>query len=176
MLIIEGPDCVGKTTVAKALAPQLELMYSHFGLLPNSWEFPGDHIECASSKLCQDRYHMSEIVYTTKLQRMPRLHPEQYRLIDAYIRTLAGVTVIITCDDCLIEERFRQEHEEFEVADVLRINRAYQTIVNNFGRWWGYDIDYDLHFHCDRHDPFLNEHHLAKIIECYLKRKESVLS
>jgi len=69
MLILEGADQLGKTTLANKLLKELHkrgypYVYRHFTRLPDCWKYPMSYLAHVSEPVVQDRFHMSEIVYT----------------------------------------------------------------------------------------------------------------
>lgn len=110
MLIVEGADRVGKTTLCRKLVDRLNQhgpwMYRHFGPLPKSWVHPWDYFPCMGQHVVQDRFHLSEWVYRqAEDQTNPDLTFEKYRLVDAKLRLLGSVTVVLTANRKIIIDR-----------------------------------------------------------------------
>lgn len=142
MLIIEGADRVGKTTLChklvEALAPAGPWMYRHFGPLPESWYHPWDYFPHMSRHVVQDRFHLSEWVYRrAEGQTNPNLTFEKYRLVDAQLRLLGGVTVVITASQKIITDRGGDQR-------AVIANRLFSGLPRF--------TDIDFHYHVNKHD------------------------
>lgn len=142
MLIIEGADRVGKTTLChkliERLAPTGPWMYRHFGPLPESWMHPWDYFPHMSRYVVQDRFHLSEWVYRrAEGQANPDLTSEKYRLIDAQLRLLGSVTVVITASAKIIDERGGDRR-------AMTANRIFSSLPRF--------IDIDFHYHVNEYN------------------------
>jgi thymidylate kinase len=174
MLIVEGSDLVGKSTVVKKLLESVELQQKgytpdHFGLLPEGFEYYWGYIDRSARRVVMDRFHMSEIVYGRMIRGGAKIDEEEYRLIDAHLRNLGAVTVIITADASLIKERSLEREEVFNVEQILSVNDGFRQVADRL--FAGYEPDFDLHFHCTRDKPFVTSQQLANVAGCYLARQ-----
>lgn len=75
MLIIEGADNVGKTTIAKRLAERLGYEYRHEGPPPVGVDVVRYYLERMHDDVVQDRFHWGEIVYGALTDRGTTLRP-----------------------------------------------------------------------------------------------------
>lgn len=172
MLIIEGGDLVGKTTVCKKLCSYLYLqkggyVYQHLSRLPSGFDRCKGYMALASRCSVRDRFHMSEIIYAKVRKENTALSPERYRLIDAHLRMLGAYTVVITAEEELIKARSRDD-EMYSMAQILRANEYFNTKLE----CW---MDCDAHFHCTVEKPFLTKQDLDHIIDAYARRQAVVL-
>lgn len=138
MLIIEGADLVGKTTLAHKLVKELDgHVYKHFSRLPESFDYFWGYVENAVTHSVQDRFHMSEVPYALCRGEEPRVR--NYEMLSAYLRChCCAFTVVLYAEDRLIEERYVAEREMYDLSQVLSANR------------WFYDVDagkFDMRFH-----------------------------
>ena len=73
-LILEGPDCAGKSTMAKELAERLQrdiIKSTYYG--PNTYD---DYItRLACDHVVIDRCWISELIYAKYFGRNPKIHP-----------------------------------------------------------------------------------------------------
>lgn len=176
MIIIEGPDCVGKTTVCKKLLKILNgeslglpHVYAHFTKLPAGFDYYHNYLDRASRYVVQDRFHLSEIVYSRArgIAKSP-LCPERYRLVDAALRNLGTITVLITADDGLIRERWDQS-QMYNTEITLAAADGFRRLGELFPE---YDPDIDFNFHCTKGIPYVPDTILNEILTKYLCRQE----
>lgn len=166
MLIIEGADLVGKTTLAKALAKKLNSrswphVYQHLSRLPHEWAHHAveNYARLCSPYVVRDRFHMSELVYSDARREEPTLSPGTYRTVDQIVRSYCGFTIVVVATPDLIEERYRREvaggrAEMYDVERVLLVNQHFTDIATQAGRWRDYSIAFDHVISCDRDHPF----------------------
>lgn len=97
-VIIEGADCVGKSTLAQQLCGKLRLEYHHEGVPPGN----GSLLEYYATSLlrdkptCFDRHFVGELCYGPVMRGESRLSSEEVKLMLRLI--LATGTVIVICD------------------------------------------------------------------------------
>jgi hypothetical protein len=194
MLIIEGPDMIGKTTLCKKLLKELNTtynmphIYAHFSKLPKAWDFFWDYIQRMSRNIVQDRFHLSEIVYAHVCRYREGgtpLYPEKYRLIDAHLRTLGGVTVVLSAEaewmEGQLHEKFHVREEMFKADQIMEVNRVFHMLGDGTQPeefQWNYfedgsGIDIDFHYVMDNHMdyPAENEEFVKAVINKYVQRQ-----
>lgn len=107
MLIIEGTDGIGKTTLCRELLHRLynhgPWVYRHFTKLPESWRYPYDYLAHISRFVVQDRFHLSEVTYREARGEPARLTPWDIRWINASLELVGAFTVIFTAPDARVE-------------------------------------------------------------------------
>jgi hypothetical protein len=134
MIIVEGADLVGKTTFCTGLlerdyCQENGMVYSHLSRLPPGWDHVRSYIERACRNVVQDRFHMSEPVYARVRGEETKLTPEKYRLVDAYLRTLGAVHVVIVASlESTIARRWR-EGEMYDLNKVIHANTLFKTMA-----------------------------------------------
>lgn len=171
MLIVEGPDCVGKTTLCRELLKRLPgYIYAHFSRLPEGFDYYWGYIERISRRVVQDRFHMSEIAYSRARGDEPRLTRETYRLVDAKLRLLGGFTVLITAERNLIASRWRKD-QMYSLDKTLEAARIFE-VLRDEREEVGVDIDYA--FHCTEGIPYVPGTAIDQIIDLYRQRRSLV--
>jgi thymidylate kinase len=162
MLIIEGTDLVGKTTVAHKLAKRLNMLYQHLGPLPEGWT-ERDYLDIAAPDLVRDRFHMSEICYHA-VNNKPCII-DDYTMLNAWLRVrcCAYTVVIVVAHKCehYFDERWR-EGEKFTLDQIKHVNRKY---IDNFKHA-------DDVFVMDERRPFLDDQDIDDIVENYTRRRK----
>ena len=181
MLIIEGPDLAGKTTLAKALCERPLLrdagyVYQHLSRLPSGFQAV-QYLQMAAPMTVRDRFHMSEPCYSYARGDKPRLTLEEYRYVDGALRSLGAVTVVVLPSEELIAERYvtRAVLEMYPLDKVLRAREAFENMVTGrpiCGRQW--DPDFDLVVRCDNTLPFPDEGVQRAILDLYATRQSAL--
>ncbi len=135
MLILEGPDMVGKTTLTrklKLLMPEMQL--SVRGLAHAEWK-PHEWVEGMKERTICDRGHMSEVVYGLNLRGKCNLSPLQYRSCDDAVAYLGGFTVVITASEkayqTLVTNHYDPAKEAFTAEQCIQINDSYHDFLDN---------------------------------------------
>lgn len=173
MLIIEGSDCVGKTRLAKRLEKELGLTYQHLSRLPDKFDRYHGYIDLMSQYIVRDRFHMSEVVYARMRSEETMLTPERYRLVDAQLRMLGCVTVVIIADDPLIGERYRAraEQEMYRLDQTLQVNDLFTAFVESSDPFMLYQPDVDIVIDCHSKHPFPDDDDVHAILTQWHSRQ-----
>lgn len=175
MLIIEGTDMVGKTTLCKALVKKMNGMgfphvYRWFSKLPDCWDYYHDYLPNIAEHVVQDRFHMSEVAYRLARHEMPRLDAETYRLIDAKIRLVGGFTVVITAPDSFLKGQWEKlaEREMHTLDQIIEVNHFFQE--NAKGLKGCHKPDIDFHYHMNGLYPGEDTKFMEMVCGMYLLR------
>ena len=178
MFIVEGTDLVGKTTVCEALVERLERhgpwVYKWFNKLPDCWNYYWGYLPHIIRHVVQDRFHMSEIVYRRMRDEPTELPAETYRMIDAHLRLIGSVTLVVTMEEGLLREQLKTRHEMHTGDQIVRANNFFLAIMRGEGLLCGYTIDFDFWHHVDSANnfPSSNEQLMQNMVACYLQRQE----
>lgn len=98
MLIIEGSDCLGKTTLANSIlkrvneiAPKLSAVISHMTRPDeNTFDFFTDYFPMIIPTVIQDRFHLGSLAYHDN-----KMTPENLRIIEGQIFSRGGFVVVL---------------------------------------------------------------------------------
>lgn len=188
MLIVEGTDLVGKSTLCNELIRRLWLLgypivYQHFGILPASWDYFEDYISFMNKRVCMDRFIMSEVVYGETSRSGSKISPMKYYELDGYLRVNQSVTVVIVADDswlhaqyeCLVDRspysdilrQTKKRKEYYGEEVILKANQGFIDIVDGQTKYF---CDYDFVFKVTNEMPSSNNEFVNSIIEKFLKR------
>lgn len=138
MIVIEGPDLAGKTTLADALYQRItrEERTRHpcqrrFTRVEKHFDQYWGYRECCQRDVIVDRFHMSHVVYRAIGGETHTLDPITYSMVDAAITSVGGIVVLIAPDPSVIAERYDllQRHEMFDRTYILRVAALYTTIA-----------------------------------------------
>lgn len=137
LFIIEGPDCSGKSTLARHLAAQKDAVYIHASGAKSLHSVMQDYhksllaIAVANLELgrnvVMDRFWPSEVVYGSILR------PIEHNKYDAdwFIAGLAALdTTYVFCDDSVVIDR----HAEQQDSDHPYGRGLFASIVRNYQR------------------------------------------
>lgn len=138
IILVEGLDRTGKSTLAQALATDLNLTYLRFGVPPEGdllCHFR-DEIE-ERRKLGRgvvvDRMHLSNYAYNGELGG-PVLTAAEWSVMDAYVARRRGYLLLMTDTPFNIETRLRQEGDSeasgLTREDIGRIARRFNVAFN----------------------------------------------
>ncbi len=133
MLILEGPDCVGKTTMIDALWLELPgTKRVKRGLPEASWS-PEQWIKDSDFMVVADRGHMSEVIYGMTCRGSCNLDADSYRLVDQGIATCGGMVVVVDATpEAYIEilaRHYDASREAFTPAECVKVNLAYDHFI-----------------------------------------------
>lgn len=154
MLIIEGCDQAGKTTLArecvKALSTKYDMpmMYGHLDKPPRTWDKYWSYRELVCRHVVMDRFHMSHVAYRA-IDREPHdLTPLTYAMVDAEITLQAGLVVVLAPTNSFIKRRWEQAHpqreEMYQLDHVLKVNDVFHEIICAEDSWRGYRAKVDV--------------------------------
>lgn len=185
MLIVEGADCLGKTTLCKRLIQDLHTIgipatYSHLGKLPECWNYPASYKRLIRPCVVQDRFHMSEVAYREARGEDPRLTPWGYQLIDGWLRAVGAVIVVVLAHDFVMHSRWH--------SNTLPQSHTYKQVHAANAKFWemtkekhalgypGYYADFDYVFtsNTDNEYPSNHEPTIKRIVLDYASRQRAI--
>lgn len=182
MLIIEGPDLVGKTTLARELVRKITErghphVYHHLSRLPDSFDRYWGYYRLASPFVVQDRFHMSEPLYAWARGDEPGkygLTPERYRQVDGMLRLVGAFTVVLfAADPVILDQRFDKSREMYGLDLIRQVNFAYRDVYLH-RQWRGYYFDFDMLWGATLECPFPTDALKNEIVDRYCERLDSV--
>ncbi len=114
MLIIEGPDLVGKTTLAQKFIKTwnenprkygaVPVIYNHFSALPERWHHFKSYLPHVTKYVVQDRFHLSEAAYGPVCRGKQLIESRGQSLLEAYLRLVGSVTVQVTATEEILKK------------------------------------------------------------------------
>jgi thymidylate kinase len=177
MLIIEGPDGVGKTTLAKKLLGNFtDRVYAHFTRLPPSFDYYWGYVERMGRRVVQDRFHLSEIAYAQARGETPKLCPETYRLVDGRLRLIGAYMVLVTATEELVRSRW-DPTQMYDVEKTVKACQIYNDIARSVGSgrdYHGYWPDVDMIITCSEGSPYVTDDAVDRVLGEYRRRQAAV--
>lgn len=133
LIIIEGPDKTGKTTLAKAIATRLGFDYKHFSAPKGS---PADEyidflLSLKRDTVC-DRFHLGELVYGPMLRGKVGITPLELVTIERVLRLKQTVLIHAVTSMKIANERLAHsnEHEVVNVAENLLAEDRFTQVIS----------------------------------------------
>lgn len=169
MIVLEGSDCVGKTTLARRLFELIpertkyhSVMHRHFTKTPRRFHRYHGYAECVQRNVVFDRFHLSHLAYRACVEDDPQtMTPLMYEAVDARISLVGGIVVVLCPPNDVIKERFGSTNKEemYDLELALKVNDFFvtnlrhgrMTHVNDLGLYkpkidiifnQAYDVDY----------------------------------
>lgn len=119
LILLEGGDAVGKTTLANKLAahignvtllhkgpPQYPDIFKEYeGCLDFYRPGSGQHVVC-------DRWHIGEMIYGPLLRGQARMDEFQFRHVEMYLRSRGALLVRVDEDDEVVKQRIHGDDEQ----------------------------------------------------------------
>lgn len=139
LIILEGPDCAGKTTIAEMLVKQLKLrdpgcdvILLHRGppgdrhpldeyVMPLLAYRPGQHLHV----IC-DRWHLGEWVYPAVLHRETQMDLAVFRWIELFLLSRGASTVVINPMPGILQTRMDKRGDEMiDREQLVALHKRY---------------------------------------------------
>lgn len=138
MIIVEGTDLVGKTTLCEALIKMLNAadyphVYQHLSKLPVSFDRVKGYLPLCNKDMVYDRFHLSRQAYGRACQNQEVLsHAEQWWL-EGYMRMHCSFTVLVVATDEFITQQYtsKDRDEMYNLNDILAVNHEYHDLKSH---------------------------------------------
>ncbi|MCY8513740.1 deoxynucleoside kinase [Bacillus atrophaeus] len=138
LIILEGPDCCFKSTVAEKLSKELKypiIKGSSFELATSGNEKLFEHFNKLADEdnVIIDRFIYSNLVYARKFKDYSILTEQQLRIIENKIKMKAKV-VYLHADPKIIQQRLIERGDEYIVdEDIEPVLDLYNKVIDNMG-------------------------------------------
>lgn len=155
MLVIEGADRLGKTTLAKSLSDRIKAIsgrdvpVAHMGRRPANFHYLWGYWNRVQRWMIYDRFHLGALVY----EREPKLTHPRLSVIRGRIRSHGGFTVILYRQPgSYLDLIQRIPDDKFPEEKLVAVNKEYlkmsmtHNLASDVEFTWGYDEYPDEHF------------------------------
>lgn len=161
-VILEGPDAVGKTTLAEKLRNKYKMSIHHSTTKTrNDLGYHLDLLDYRENTVF-DRFHVGEFVYPKVYNREPKLNDNDFEIINKRIIDNNDMFIIfITSDMSIINERLIARGENDYLVEMDAQNTLFTEFANRFKKYNYknfYIIDIAEPNAYDKLDNWINKH------------------
>lgn len=139
MIIVEGSDCCGKSTLVKALALRYSTPVCHLGLPPvgtRHWDIVRKELLKNQSNTVYDRMVVGSYVFRIIKPDAHNINGVTLPELETWqdlTRNLGALVIRVTAEWPDVLERYRKRGDEYVNEAILR--DSYDTYNNVFRRW-----------------------------------------
>ncbi len=133
MIILEGPDCCGKGTVAKALKSLLRgWSYRHHTKPPveDSYSYFSWFLADSQPAVVVDRFHYSEPIYGEVYRHGANFTPHEWRLLELSLMSRNTIVLHMTDTFGNIASRWKTEREMFSLDPIRNVVEMYEKLMS----------------------------------------------
>lgn len=146
LIILEGTDCAGKSTLARQLGDHIaeyweqdRIEIKHAG--PPTTHPYGEYIEpltdfdpMSHETIICDRWHVGEAVYPKILGRETQMTSAMFHYVNHFIKRRGGLMVNVKADPLTITERFNKRGDDrVTLYQALRARDEFNQILSALG-------------------------------------------
>jgi hypothetical protein len=181
MLLIEGSDQTGKTTLAQKLVARaaehphhhgFATYYSHMTRPPADWDYTTDYVLRAQPFAIQDRFHLGGIVYGDIIRGGTKITPESLRWIEAHMALQGSFVVVLRAtDDVMVKRLAAQPADRKEMYNpeyILKANIGFSTLIE--GTHASLQPHIDMVFTAEAVDEYPTDKDVDAILEAWFHR------
>jgi len=185
MIVIEGPDLAGKSTLAEALFKRVVAnghrhpMVRHFTKVQPHFDKYWGYQSCVARDVIMDRFHMSHVVYRHAEDVEHELTPLRYELVDAEVSRVGGIVVLLAPAPELIVKRWEalRRDEMYPLDHVLKVathftELAFRGLIET--RTGIYKPKIDMTFTREVEVDQMVDQMVVQIVRCWLQRQEEL--
>jgi len=133
MLILEGPDNVGKTTAAELFVKEMgdPWKIDHMSCPDEDFDYFSGYMERLADKTVHDRFHLGGLVYGKLLGLHPTpITPRTLGVVERYIRWRGALIVIMFDGDTEgFAQRLGEKNEMYDLNAICMANTIYRTLA-----------------------------------------------
>lgn len=158
LVVLEGPDRCGKTTLAKYLARQANAVFLHQTYLgkdahcgatcekyhDNILDNVDVNIYQLNKKVILDRHWISEMIYGRVMGR--DISGFDWKKKHERIKDMGGIYIICS-SSCAVARMVEEKKDEYTIAQFAKIELAYANIADAFGMDGFFKYDLEKHGH-----------------------------
>lgn len=149
-VIIEGPDCSGKTTLATYLKDHFYLDYRHSSSkTKNDFDYHKNLLE--STNLVLDRFHLGEYIFPALVNREPKMDFNDLIKLTKIIEEGNNLLVILYSSDIdFLKNRLKTRgDDDFTVSNIESINNMFKMFAVSVFQNTSHVISIDV----SKHNP-----------------------
>lgn len=151
LIILEGTDGAGKTTLAKQLVTEVEAHGESHEILHAGPPETGlsvfeqyalpllerrEQIAKPDHLLILDRWHLGELIYGPLLRGKSALEPEQFAYLELLLQSLGAVKVVVNATDSAIRSRVGAHRDDLVSVDqAIAIKEKFLSLALRYQTW-----------------------------------------
>jgi hypothetical protein len=151
LIILEGTDGAGKTTLARQLATEVEAHGESYEILHagppeaglsvfDQYALPllerRDKIALPDHLLILDRWHLGELIYGPLLRGKSALEPEQFAYLELLLESLGATKVVVNATDDAIRSRVGLHRGDPVTAEqAINIQEKFLSLALRYQTW-----------------------------------------
>ena len=183
MLIVEGADCLGKTTFIKALMKRANeridissfpIFYSHMSRPNSAFDFFEDYKDMITTYAVQDRFHLGGIVWHNAIPQ------ERLEIIEGWLRAIGSITVILYASDIRWYEDWLTKDTRGNLLTepvIEQANMRYIELANGTDKLRPIvDFAFDIKSHAYDEPQFVSKEQIDAILDYWFRRLSVVRS
>jgi thymidylate kinase len=155
LIILEGPDCVGKTTLGKYLAKELDGVFWHLTasrtLVAAMQDYQQNTLDNAKVNINEidraviiDRHWPSEMIYG-QVFRPETVKDFNHKHLSDQINAMNGIYILCWHDDVVIRHRKEEDPDHpYDDDSFTKVCNGYQTFYKNYRALNNNWIDYSI--------------------------------
>ncbi|MBQ6631024.1 MAG: hypothetical protein IJH55_02680, partial [Romboutsia sp.] len=131
-IILEGPDGIGKSTLAYYIVNKYGFEYNHFP----SADYDTHINALYKDNTVFDRFHIGELVYPEIYSRVPKLNfDEANKIMRAIVDNNDIFIIFITSDTSILKERLKERGELNYLDEIDQQNELFMKYAYIFQAW-----------------------------------------
>lgn len=136
MILIEGPDGVGKTTLAKKLVEILNkkncpVVYRHNTRFPKCFNTVVNCKQQFEPNVVMDRSYPSRFCYGNTFKDQPPVSEYEFQYLNSCVRATPGIIIYIVATEKYLEATFGNKEELYagELEKIIQVNEEYKKLA-----------------------------------------------
>lgn len=146
IIVLEGPDCAGKSTLATNLVgqggrivangrpPEVGRLFDHYAKQIST---AADHFDALT---VFDRLHVGELIYGPLFRGGAALDVAQIALLERQLDEARAVKIHVDCDDAVLVDRYRKRGDPLIKSEEILLENAtaYRRLLGAGGPYLGW--------------------------------------
>lgn len=174
MLIVEGADEVGKTTMCDTMVKILqertgeEITSGHMGRRPRNFNYYWGYRRLFRRWHIQDRFHLGEWAYEKAQERTPRYTRTSLLILHSWLLSQGALVVHVTTktEEMLRDRLLKNPDDKFTIPVVLAARSNFIQLTD-----WCYCVNVIT----TPEEPFPSEIQISGICTAYIERQREVI-
>lgn len=132
MIVIEGADCTGKTTLGKRLCKEYDLAYKHMSAPGEGFDHLYFYVSNYEDKVLWDRYHLGALVYGWRLGLSNIGQMWELDAARRFLKERGVIVIVLHSTPRQIIDRFSSKDEDYSPGQVLEANELFRKLPDDW--------------------------------------------